>query len=90
VSWPCTARGRGLLLDKYQRAEALSVEKYRPTAKHQRILETQRRRSLFRPRLHQPDQELDHTVPWPKGKTTATQLKGIASTIITSNTPTIR
>src|SRR5882757_6324489 len=67
---------RGLLLDKYRRAEALSVEKYRPTANIKEFSKLSAGGVCSAPGCTSPIQELDHTIPWPKGKTNATQLKG--------------
>jgi len=67
---------RGLLLDEYQRAEALSVEKYRPTARIKEFAEVSAGGVCSAPGCTTPVQEIDHTVPWPKGKTVATQLRG--------------
>jgi len=67
---------RGLLLDKYRRAEALSVEKYRPTVNIKEFSKLSAGGVCSAPGCTSPIQELDHTVPWPIGKTTATQLRG--------------
>src|SRR5882757_99078 len=67
---------RGLLLDEYQRAEALSVEKYRPTANIKEFSKLSAGGVCSAPGCTSPIQELDHTIPWPKGKTNATQLRG--------------
>src|SRR5882757_1179190 len=67
---------RGLLLDEYRRAEALSVEKYRPTASIKEFAEVSAGGVCSAPGCTSPVQEIDHTVPWPQGKTVATQLRG--------------
>jgi len=66
----------GLLLDKYRRAEALSTDKYRPTAAIKEFSKLSAGGVCSAPGCTSPIREFDHTVPWPKGKTNATQIKG--------------
>ncbi|WP_211767245.1 DUF222 domain-containing protein [Kutzneria sp. CA-103260] len=67
---------RGLLLDEYHRASELSRELYRPTAKIKEFAELNAGGVCSAPGCASPIQELDHTIPWPKGETSATRLKG--------------
>ncbi|QUQ65945.1 HNH endonuclease signature motif containing protein [Kutzneria sp. CA-103260] len=67
---------RGLLLDEYDRADALSREKYRPTARIKEFSELSAGGVCSAPGCTTPIQEIDHTIPWPQGKTNAAQLKG--------------
>ncbi|WP_211768194.1 DUF222 domain-containing protein [Kutzneria sp. CA-103260] len=67
---------RGLLLDKYRRASELSTDTYRPTARIKEFAELNAGGVCSAPGCTTPIQELDHTIPWPAGDTTATQLKG--------------
>jgi len=54
----------------------LSTEKYRPTARIKEFAEVSAGGVCSAPGCTSPLQELDHTVPWPKGKTNAAQIKG--------------
>jgi hypothetical protein len=67
---------RGLLLDAYRHAEALSVDTYRPTAVIKEFSTLYAGGTCSAPGCTTPVQELDHTVPWPKGKTDVAQLRG--------------
>ncbi|QUQ63518.1 hypothetical protein JJ691_12310 [Kutzneria sp. CA-103260] len=67
---------RGLLLDEYRRASELSRDQYRPTADIKQFAELNAGGVCSAPGCTTPIQELDHTTPWPQGKTNATQLKG--------------
>ena len=67
---------RGLLLNEYRHAEAMSTDKYRPTAPIKEFAKLRGGGLCAAPGCTSPIKELDHTIPWPKGKTTATQLKG--------------
>jgi len=67
---------RGILLDEYRRAEAISTHKYRPDIHCRELVKIRDGGTCCAPGCILTIQELDHTVPWPKGKTAATQLKG--------------
>jgi hypothetical protein len=70
---------RGILLDKYRHATALSTDKYRPPANIREFAKVRDGGTCTAPGCNNPIRELDHVTPWPKGKTTATQLKGLCS-----------
>jgi hypothetical protein len=70
---------RGILLDKYRHAAALSTDKYRPPANIREFAKVRDGGTCTAPGCNNPIRELDHVTPWPKGKTTATQLKGLCS-----------
>ncbi|QUQ66308.1 DUF222 domain-containing protein [Kutzneria sp. CA-103260] len=67
---------RGLLLDQYRRASELGTDTYRPTTRIKEFAELNAGGTCSAPGCTTPIQELDHTIPWPTGKTAATQLKG--------------
>jgi len=67
---------RGILLDQYRHAEAISTHKYRADVQCRELVKVRDGGTCCAPGCTIPIQELDHTVPWPKGKTAATQLKG--------------
>ena len=70
---------RGLVLGPYRRAEAISTDKYRPNAPLKEFAKVRDGGTCTAPGCTTPIQELDHVTPWPKGKTEATQLKGLCS-----------
>jgi hypothetical protein len=70
---------RGILLDKYRHAAALSTDKYRPPANIREFATVRDGGTCTAPGCNNPIRELDHVTPWPAGKTTATQLKGLCS-----------
>jgi len=70
---------RGVVLGPYRRAEAISTDKYRPTALLKEFATVSAGGDCTAPGCTRPVQELDHVVPWPKGKTTATGIKGLCS-----------
>jgi hypothetical protein len=67
---------RGLLLGPTRTAEALTVDTYRPNSLIKEMVIRRAGGVCEAPGCTTPIQELDHTIPWPKGKTSATQLKG--------------
>jgi hypothetical protein len=67
---------RGLLLDEYRHAAALSTKKYRPDTATREFAKIRDGGVCSAPGCNNPIQELDHHVPWPEGETRATQLKG--------------
>ncbi|GAA3436449.1 HNH endonuclease [Kutzneria kofuensis] len=70
---------RGILLDEYRHATGMSTAKYRPTAPMREMVKIHDGGTCTAPGCTSPIRELDHVIPWPKGKTTATQLKGLCS-----------
>ncbi|QUQ65855.1 DUF222 domain-containing protein [Kutzneria sp. CA-103260] len=66
----------GLLLDEYRHACAIGTHTYRPNAQTRTFSILRDGGTCTAPGCTTPIQELDHTIPWPIGKTTATQLKG--------------
>ncbi|QUQ63236.1 DUF222 domain-containing protein [Kutzneria sp. CA-103260] len=66
----------GLLLDEYRHACAIGTHTYRPNAQTRTFSTLRDGGTCSAPGCISPIQELDHTVPWPVGKTSATQLKG--------------
>jgi hypothetical protein len=70
---------RGLLLNKYRHATALSTDKYRPPALMRELAKARDGGTCTAPGCNNPIRELDHVTPWPAGKTNATQLKGLCS-----------
>ncbi|MEV6605998.1 DUF222 domain-containing protein [Kutzneria sp. NPDC051319] len=70
---------RGILLDEYRHAAAISTKRYRPTAPMREMVKAHGGGVCTAPGCCNPIRELDHVIPWPKGKTTATQLKGLCS-----------
>lgn len=70
---------RGILLDEYRHATALGTHKYRPDAATREFTTVRDGGTCTAPGCTNPIEELDHVVPWPRGKTAATQLKGICS-----------
>ncbi|WP_043724990.1 HNH endonuclease signature motif containing protein [Kutzneria sp. 744] len=70
---------RGVLLDEYRHAVAMSTKKYRPTARMREMVKVQDGGVCTAPGCTSPIRELDHVIPWPKGKTTAKQLKGLCA-----------
>jgi hypothetical protein len=67
---------RGLFLGPARTAEALTVDTYRPTALIKDMVVRNAGGHCQAPGCTTPIQELDHTIPWPKGTTSATQLAG--------------
>jgi len=67
---------RGILLDQYRHAEAMSTHKYRADTHCRELVKIRDGGTCCAPGCISPIQELDHTIPWPQGKTAATQLKG--------------
>ncbi|QUQ62989.1 DUF222 domain-containing protein [Kutzneria sp. CA-103260] len=67
---------RGLLLDNRRHADSMTTHKYRADAPTREFIKVRDGGTCTAPGCTTPIQELDHTVPWPVGKTTATQLKG--------------
>jgi len=67
---------RGILLDQYRHAEAMSTHKYRADAPCRELVKVRDGGTCRAPGCISPIQELDHTVPWPTGETAANQLKG--------------
>jgi len=67
---------RGILLDQYRHAEAMSTHKYRADAPCRELVKVRDGGTCCAPGCTSPVQELDHTVPWPTGETAAAQLKG--------------
>ncbi|QUQ66423.1 hypothetical protein JJ691_41510 [Kutzneria sp. CA-103260] len=70
---------RGILLDKRRQADSMNTHKYRADAKTREFIKVRDGGTCTAPGCTTPIQELDHTTPWPIGKTTATQLKGLCS-----------
>ena len=70
---------RGLLLNQYRHADALSTNRYRPTAHIREFAKVRDGGVCTAPGCTTPIQELDHVTPWPRGKTKATQLKGLCA-----------
>ncbi|QUQ66359.1 DUF222 domain-containing protein [Kutzneria sp. CA-103260] len=66
----------GLLLDEYRHAAAIGTHTYRPNAETRAFSTLRDGGTCSAPGCISPIRELDHTVPWPQGKTNATQLKG--------------
>ena len=67
---------RGLLLGPTRTAEAMTTQKYRADAKTREFSIRRDGGTCCAPGCTTPIQELDHTVPWPKGETAAAQLRG--------------
>jgi hypothetical protein len=67
---------RGLLLDEYRQATAMSSAKYRPDAKLREMVKARSGGTCAAPGCTSPIQELDHHIPWPHGTTTATGMTG--------------
>ncbi|QUQ65973.1 DUF222 domain-containing protein [Kutzneria sp. CA-103260] len=67
---------RGLLLDNRRHADAMNTHKYRADTRTREFIKVRDGGTCTAPGCTTPIQELDHTIPWPAGKTTATQLKG--------------
>ncbi|MFI9385594.1 DUF222 domain-containing protein [Kutzneria sp. NPDC052558] len=67
---------RGVLLDEYQRAAALATHLYKPPARCREFTKLRDGGTCCAPGCVNPIQEIDHTVPWPQGKTNPDQLKG--------------
>ena len=67
---------RGILLDEYRHAAAISVDTYRPTALLKEFGRVRDGGVCTAPGCNNPIQEFDHVVPWPQGKTVATQVDG--------------
>jgi len=65
---------RGILLDQYRHAEALSTHKYRADAGCRELVKVRDGGTCRAPGCTLPLQELDHTIPWPEGATAAAQL----------------
>jgi len=70
---------RGVVLGPYRQAEAISTDKYRPTALLKEFATVSAGGDCTAPGCTRPIQELDHVVPWPKGQTTATGIKGLCA-----------
>jgi Domain of unknown function (DUF222) len=70
---------RGLLLDQYRHATALGTDKYRPDAATREYVTARDGGTCTAPGCTKSIRELDHVIPWPKGKTKATQLKGLCA-----------
>jgi len=68
---------RGILLDEYRHAAAISTKKYRPTAPMREMVKVNGGGLCTAPGCTSPIRELDHVIPWPKGQTKATQLRGL-------------
>jgi len=66
---------RGILLDQYRHATAMSTHKYRADAQCRELVKVRDGGTCCAPGCTSPVQELDHTVPWPTGETAAAQLK---------------
>jgi hypothetical protein len=71
---------RGLLLDGYRHAAALSTKKYRPDTATREFAKIRDGGVCSAPGCNNPIQELDHHIPWPQGETRATQLMGYSTT----------
>jgi hypothetical protein len=67
---------RGLLLGKRRRVESMTTDKYRADAQCRELIKVRDGGTCCAPGCTNPIQELDHTIPWPKGPTSAAQLKG--------------
>ncbi|QUQ63264.1 DUF222 domain-containing protein [Kutzneria sp. CA-103260] len=67
---------RGILLDNRRHADAMTTHKYRADTRTREFIKVRDGGTCTAPGCTTPIQELDHTTPWPVGKTTATQLKG--------------
>ncbi|QUQ63448.1 DUF222 domain-containing protein [Kutzneria sp. CA-103260] len=67
---------QGLLLDEYRHAESLGTDTYRPPTAVKEFSALNGGGVCSAPGCIRPIGEFDHTVPWPQGKTNATQLKG--------------
>ena len=70
---------RGLLLDEYHHAEAMSRDKYRPDTATREFSKARDGGTCTAPGCTNPIQELDHVVAWPKGETTASNLRGLCA-----------
>jgi hypothetical protein len=67
---------RGLLLGPTRSVEKMTTHLYRPNARTREFGIRRDGGTCCAPGCTTPIQELDHTVPWPEGKTDAAQLKG--------------
>jgi hypothetical protein len=67
---------RGLLLDEYRQATAMTTTTYRPTATLREMVKARSGGTCAAPGCTSPIQELDHHIPWPQGTTTATGMTG--------------
>ncbi|MFI9388478.1 DUF222 domain-containing protein [Kutzneria sp. NPDC052558] len=71
---------RGILLDQYRHATAMTTDKYRPDARCREFVKVRDGGTCSAPGCTTPIQEIDHTVPWPQGKTDPAQLRGYCMT----------
>jgi hypothetical protein len=70
---------RGILLDEYRHATAISTATYRPTALMKEFGQVRTGGSCAAPGCTRPIQEHDHIIPWPAGRTEAANLQGLCS-----------
>ncbi|EWM18196.1 HNH endonuclease [Kutzneria sp. 744] len=70
---------RGILLDEYRHATAISTDTYRPTALMKEFTRAQSGGMCTAPGCNRPIQEHDHIRPWPQGDTTPANLQGLCS-----------
>ncbi|WP_211766486.1 DUF222 domain-containing protein [Kutzneria sp. CA-103260] len=67
---------RGILTDEHERATAMTTHKYRPDTRCRELIKVRDGGTCSAPGCTTPIQEIDHTIPWPRGKTDPAQLKG--------------
>jgi hypothetical protein len=70
---------RGLLLNEYRHADALSAETYRPTVLMKEFDHARTGGTCTAPGCNSPIQEHDHITPWPIGQTKAANLQGLCA-----------
>jgi hypothetical protein len=70
---------RGILLDEYRHAAAISTGTYRPTALMKEFGRVRGGGTCSAPGCNSPIQEHDHITPWPQGDTSPGNLQGLCS-----------
>ncbi|MBB5897488.1 DUF222 domain-containing protein [Kutzneria kofuensis] len=70
---------RGILLDQYRHATAITTDTYRPTTLMKEFAHVSAGGTCTAPGCASPIQELDHITPWPAGHTTPANLQGLCT-----------